>query len=189
MHITSITIILTCFIIGTVRADEAYAKEVISIQEDFLSSITPRPTGEDLSKHQLYPELVRRVSLLHKNWVHQKKGKDDALKQDLSVMALPNQSDVDKKYLEILQTELGFALIPIPDKLDEEARIFYTYGFNSAQLDRAAKKFGKEKLRALILRSAYSLGYKSASSNSLLFVPWRFSETTTAIQGLNEAPQ
>lgn len=179
------------FMIGTlgqVHADGSLAEEVIMSQEEFLSAITPRPTGAELKAHPLYPELVRRVSLIERNWIHQQKGREDAAKVGPAIVVLPNQSDVDRQYLKLLQDELGFKVAAIPSGLDAEAAIYYAYGFNSKQLEVAMKGTGEEKLRTLIQKAAAALGYKSTSITSLLFVPWRFSDSKPIIQGMAEEP-
>ena len=159
------------------------------VQEGLLSSINPRPTGEKLKEDPLYPELVRRVSLVERNWAHQKKGMEDAAKNLFSFVELPGQSDVDQAYSLLLQAELGFSVVTIPEGLSPEEEVFYAFGFNSHQLERASQKFGTEKLRDLIYKSAISLGYKSTSSSSLLFVPWRFSVSVKpTIRGLKSIP-
>ena len=169
--------------------DDKLAKELIDIQEEFLSAIEPRPTGEQLLVSPLYTELVRRVSLANQNWVHQKQGADDAAKGKLSVVELPEQSDVDKAYLKILQQELGLEIKSIPGTLKGEAAVFYAYGYNSGQLEVLKNKVGERTLQDLIYRACKSLGYRSSSSFSLLFVPWRFSDSfKPTIQGLKEVP-
>lgn len=185
--ITSLLLLFVSTLLSS--ADHSLAEELILEQEALLSTISPRPTGEELKAHPIYPELVRRVSLIEHNWAHQKKGSKDAAKSPLMIVRPSNPSDVEKAYLSLLQTELKFNVIPLPRELDQEASAFYAFGFNSQQLESVVKKFSETKLRSLILKSAVSLGYESTSSSSLLFVPWRFSETPQpTIRGLKIIP-
>ena len=175
--------------LSSALADDSFAKEVIKVQEELLSSVSPRPTGEELNSDPSYPELVRRVSLLEQNWKHQLSGAKAAERQRKTVVQLPNQSDVDKKFLELLKVKLGFEIVAPPEGLNQEAVMFYAFGFNTKQLEIAKKEIGEDNLRDLIYQAAVALGYKSTSSGSLLFVPWRFSkEAGPTIRGLKDIP-
>lgn len=184
-------LLLVLISLSEVRGEDGddLAKEIIETQEQFLSAISPRPTGDDLSESPLYPELVRRISLINKNWIHQQKGIEDAAKHKLSVIKLPGASDVDKAYLVLLEKELGIESKTLPEGLKGDAARFYAHGFNSRQLEILKKKIGEPKLEDLVYRACVSLGYKSTSNTSLLFVPWRFSqEFQPAIRGLAQIP-
>ena len=166
-----------CSLSNFTLADEndELAMDIVSIQENFLSAITPRPTEDDLVKHSLYPQLVRRISLVIKNWEHQQKGIEDAKKNKFSIIVPPQQSDVEKKYLALLKKEFSIVPIDIPKNLDQEAAIFYTHGYNNHQLKVLKGKPVKANLMSLIQKASNELGYESTTVTSDLFVPWRFS--------------
>ena len=85
---------------------------------------------------------------------------------------------------------MNFEIVAPPEGLNQDAVIFYAFGFNAKQLEVAKKEIGEASLRDLINQAAMALGYKSTSSGSSLFVPWRFSkEVRPTIRGLKEIPR
>ncbi|MDB9741326.1 hypothetical protein OAB00_00580, partial [Akkermansiaceae bacterium] len=133
ISLLSLTLILLNFSSTLGGTEEDLAKEIIDVQEKLLSATKPRPIGEDIKNSIMYPELVRRVALLNKNWIHQQKGITEAAKHQLTVIELPNASDVEKAYMTFLKNELGIKVIPLPDGMKGVPAIFYAYGFNSKQ--------------------------------------------------------
>ena len=155
------------------------AKELISVQESYLSCIYVIPSGKHNPNSD--SELIRRIALVIDTWNDYQRGVEDAEsmieKGHLTLKGSFPLNDIEGKYVELLDSFCGCRFETTLSSVTNVHKLIYVYGFNSRMEKKLFSEYGKITLGKLISKSVVTVCGSGCdfSYHSACFVPWRFS--------------